>query len=284
MLSRNFLPLSKDWPSLYEYANKAEQYIYSDPHAAVIKLRCYAELLVGVLYKELKIFDLEVDDFYNRLTHASFVKAVPCDVIEKLHAIRKHGNSAAHGKNIPPEQSVRLIEEAYLIGQWFYKTLMKDDAKYPIFVQPSLSATDNGKNSSPSVSLAQTTSELSLLQTKEEQELASLKATNANIDDERLKKFIQDGHQVAVEMDMQSDKTAQLFHFEDAFAEYELSPGQKELVQKLDIFLKGKDHNVFLLKGYAGTGKTFITKGLTEHFTGIGRNFVLAAPTGKPPK
>ena len=41
---------------------------------------------------------------------------------------------------------------------------------------------------------------------------------------------------------------------------------------------------MFLLKGYAGTGKTFITKGLTEYFRSIGRNFVLAAPTGKASK
>ncbi|WP_244294486.1 ATP-dependent DNA helicase [Pseudomonas luteola] len=40
----------------------------------------------------------------------------------------------------------------------------------------------------------------------------------------------------------------------------------------------------FLLKGYAGTGKTFITKGLTEYFRAIGRNYVLAAPTGKASK
>ena len=52
----------------------------------------------------------------------------------------------------------------------------------------------------------------------------------------------------------------------------------------LDIFLRSNDDKVFLLRGYAGTGKTFITKGLTEYFRAIGRNYVLAAPTGKAAK
>jgi ATP-dependent exoDNAse (exonuclease V) alpha subunit len=56
------------------------------------------------------------------------------------------------------------------------------------------------------------------------------------------------------------------------------------LVDKLDSFLSNKEESVFLLKGYAGTGKTFITKGLTEYFRAIGRNYVLAAPTGKASK
>jgi len=70
----------------------------------------------------------------------------------------------------------------------------------------------------------------------------------------------------------------------DVFAEYKLTDGQAELITKLDGFLSGREHNVFLLKGYAGSGKTFITKGLTEYFRAIGRNYVLAAPTGKASK
>ncbi|MBV5330259.1 MAG: AAA family ATPase, partial [Chlorobium sp.] len=63
-----------------------------------------------------------------------------------------------------------------------------------------------------------------------------------------------------------------------------LNDGQAELVNRLARFLASKEESVFLLKGYAGTGKTFITKGLTEYFRAIGRNYVLTAPTGKASK
>ena len=38
------------------------------------------------------------------------------------------------------------------------------------------------------------------------------------------------------------------------------------------------------MKGYAGTGKTFIIKGLTEYFREIRRNYILSAPRGKASK
>lgn len=80
---------------------------------------------------------------------------------------------------------------------------------------------------------------------------------------------------------MLSDNLSRFF-----FERYELTNSQKELVQKLEYFINSpkEEQNVFLLKGYAGTGKTFITKGLTEYLKSIGRNFILAAPTGKAAK
>lgn len=67
------------------------------------------------------------------------------------------------------------------------------------------------------------------------------------------------------------------------FRKYDLTTNQKELVGKLSNFLLSKN-NVFLQKGYAGTGKTFIVKGLTEYFREIRKNYILSAPTGKASK
>lgn len=61
---------------------------------------------------------------------------------------------------------------------------------------------------------------------------------------------------------------------------YVLTNGQQMLIEKLNDFLFS-NYNVFLLKGYAGTGKTFITKGVTEYLKILKRNFCLCAPTGK---
>jgi len=68
------------------------------------------------------------------------------------------------------------------------------------------------------------------------------------------------------------------------FQKYDLTNNQQELIKKLNYFLFNSNNNCFLLKGYAGTGKTFIIKGLTEYFREIGRNYILSAPTGKASK
>jgi hypothetical protein len=70
----------------------------------------------------------------------------------------------------------------------------------------------------------------------------------------------------------------------DSFKEHSLTPGQSELVKELDGFLNKSQNSLFILNGYAGTGKTFITHGLTQYLDAIGRQFVLMAPTGKAAK
>ena len=59
---------------------------------------------------------------------------------------------------------------------------------------------------------------------------------------------------------------------------------KKQLVEEVNSFLSDKTTSVFLLKGYAGTGKTFITYGITQYLNAIGRQKVLMAPTGKAAK
>lgn len=67
----------------------------------------------------------------------------------------------------------------------------------------------------------------------------------------------------------------------DAFDGHQLTADQERLVLELEAFLGAKDEHVFILSGYAGTGKTFITKGLSEYLGVAGRKCVLTAPTGK---
>jgi hypothetical protein len=70
----------------------------------------------------------------------------------------------------------------------------------------------------------------------------------------------------------------------DFFSQYKLTSGQRELLSRLEVFLNSPRQQCFLLQGYAGTGKTFITKGLTEYFDDQHRQYILAAPTGKASK
>lgn len=76
---------------------------------------------------------------------------------------------------------------------------------------------------------------------------------------------------------------SQIMTLKDIFLQYKLTSGQKELLDELNKFLSDKS-TCFLLKGYAGTGKTFMMKGLTEFLTETKRSFRIAAPTGRAAK
>ena len=64
------------------------------------------------------------------------------------------------------------------------------------------------------------------------------------------------------------------------FQKYNLTNDQEKLVDKLNSFILD-DNQYFILKGYAGTGKTFLMKGLTEYLTFIKNQYKIAAPTGR---
>ena len=66
--------------------------------------------------------------------------------------------------------------------------------------------------------------------------------------------------------------------------EAELNEDQERCVSALEAFLADDHQRIFLLKGYAGTGKTFLAAGLTEYLLTQGRDFSLAAPTGRAAK
>lgn len=67
------------------------------------------------------------------------------------------------------------------------------------------------------------------------------------------------------------------------FKHLNLSQGQETALTKLESFLESPVQ-VFMLKGYAGSGKTTILKGLVEYLNAIEKDFALMAPTGRAAK
>ena len=66
---------------------------------------------------------------------------------------------------------------------------------------------------------------------------------------------------------------------------YDPTSGQKELVVRLSSFLdKPVKNALFLIKGYAGTGKTTIVSSLVEVLPYLKKRSVLLAPTGRAAK
>ena len=96
----NFTFLKTDaWRAIYAAAARAESYTLADPRAALFYGRRAVELLVAWLYDHDPAFRRPYDDNLNALmADASFKDAVPADVRDKLHALRKLGNLAVHNR------------------------------------------------------------------------------------------------------------------------------------------------------------------------------------------
>lgn len=67
------------------------------------------------------------------------------------------------------------------------------------------------------------------------------------------------------------------------FQHLTLTSDQERALTKLEAFLDSPVQ-VFVLKGYAGSGKTTILKGLVEYLSSSEKKFVLMAPTGRAAK
>ena len=284
--STNFQYLQKSWPHLYEHANFAEQYVYTDPHTSIVKLRCFAEELVGYLYRELNLPCERDNSFFDKLNSNVFIEIIDKTIQEKFHAIRMLGNKAVHEGNISSKDASALLNDAYLIGKWLFKTYSGanfDD--YPTYVEPKQSDLPlhaiSEENKLLESQLQSVKEELVRLEKSEKTAQNQVIELKKSLDESKLQKFKEESANAAASFDLTPDSTRELIKLDDAFSEYNLTNGQIELVNNLAEFLDSKVDQVFLLKGYAGTGKTFITKGLTEYFRAIGRNYVLAAPTGK---
>jgi hypothetical protein len=69
----------------------------------------------------------------------------------------------------------------------------------------------------------------------------------------------------------------------DFFKQYTLTGDQQKMLAALQDFLEG-DIPLFLMRGYAGTGKTFLLGGLADFLKENNRQLIMLAPTGRAAK
>ncbi|MBF0142628.1 MAG: DEAD/DEAH box helicase family protein, partial [Magnetococcales bacterium] len=122
MKSLNFEFLRPSWPQLAELGGFAESYAHPDPGSSLVKLRAFAEQLVLWIYDRAgfpKPFKPNLNDLLNE---DAFQAAVPKVVVDKLHAIRIHGNKAAHGEKATTDTALWLLKESHEIGRWIFVT------------------------------------------------------------------------------------------------------------------------------------------------------------------
>jgi type I restriction enzyme R subunit len=133
MKSQNFEILRSEWPDLAELGAFAEAYSQADPASALVKLRSFAENLTKDIYRDLQLPKPDQSSLVDLLANHSFAAIVPRVVLDKLHALRIHGNKAAHGEPATARTALWLLQEAFDLGRW----LAVEYAKIPVSQLPT---------------------------------------------------------------------------------------------------------------------------------------------------
>ena len=250
-MSQNFIKLKDKWPEIYSFAISAEKYLYTDPHSAAVKLRCFTESIIGVVYRELQLPLHENDDLYRKLNNEHFKRLVGRPTLDLFHAIRMIGNKAAHGDAfIQPEEALSLHQDAYHIGMWFCGSMEDCDSHaYPAYEQPQQEtpkeSTLASHNNELKEQLQSALDELSRLQESEKEASNKVEKLEQDLLEERVGSFRRKSLSIGAFDKFQSSITKMFINIKDSFVDYELTSQQSELVEKLDTFLNQIKKNVF---------------------------------------
>ena len=137
MKSQNFEILRSSQPVLADIGGFAEAYVHADPASALVKLRLFGENLTKDIYRDQSLPRTEQATFLDLLENAAFSSITPKAVLNKLHALRMHGNKAAHGEVVTIEQTLWLLREAFDLACWFFVQYENGEIKaLPTFKQP----------------------------------------------------------------------------------------------------------------------------------------------------
>ncbi|PHI20954.1 type I site-specific deoxyribonuclease [Lewinellaceae bacterium SD302] len=117
----NFNFLKSPWPDLHAKARRVEERVYLEPVSSLQYARLSLEEAVHAIY-ELELLRVPYNaKLNNLLTQPELVSLLPDQLIDGLHVIRKHGNTAAHaGRNkVTSREALRGWQYLYPFLRWF---------------------------------------------------------------------------------------------------------------------------------------------------------------------
>ncbi|MBZ4414692.1 DEAD/DEAH box helicase family protein [Myxococcus sp. XM-1-1-1] len=121
MKSNNFEFLRPRRAVLADLAGFAERYAHEDPASSLIKQRSFVEHAVTAIYERYRLRPPFSDNLNDLMTAEPFRQSVPEVVQNKLHAVRKAGNHAAHPRRpITSQLSLECLAQLFDIARWFH--------------------------------------------------------------------------------------------------------------------------------------------------------------------
>ncbi|MBH0318450.1 DEAD/DEAH box helicase family protein [Bacillus cereus] len=128
----NFIFLKKEYPELTNIIMLAENYLYSDPKVALLKIKIAAEQLIDLVFVVLgkdSEGNLKLSQ-YQKLELLKKSKVNPA-IINVFDYIRRVGNMALHEDYSPIKAAERSLESLYHITCWFYSQITGGCESFP---------------------------------------------------------------------------------------------------------------------------------------------------------
>jgi hypothetical protein len=116
--------------SSFEFLNKfdlilvrlgtfAESYPENDPHASLIRLRQYGEILSRHIAEKFNVYFESEEVNFDLIENLKSVDQIPREVISGLNQLRILGNNALHSFQGDSADVKKNIQTAVKLGQWF---------------------------------------------------------------------------------------------------------------------------------------------------------------------
>jgi type I restriction enzyme R subunit len=116
----NFKFLQKEWASLYSKIIIAEERAYTEPVYTASTCRLVLEESMHLLYSIEHIDKPFNTELVNLMSEEAVKRAVPTQLLDGLHIVRKTGNNASHfGNRITSKDSVISLRYLYAYLKWF---------------------------------------------------------------------------------------------------------------------------------------------------------------------
>lgn len=125
--SPNFHFLGEHDPLLFDYAARAERYVFDDPNTALMKLRQFAELLSQQAAARAGIIVEEKDSFLDVLNMLWERRIVDREISQLFHSVRKLGNDANHAHFDDQRQALHQLKLARRLAVWFHRLFGKQN-------------------------------------------------------------------------------------------------------------------------------------------------------------
>ncbi|MFK7961972.1 MAG: DUF4145 domain-containing protein [Phycisphaerales bacterium] len=123
----NFEFLGSDDERVRRLGEQAERYVHTDPESCLFKLRLMIETMAHRL-AELDRPDLVSKDLAKMLRNLQRSGIMPRRTADLMHAIRRDGNAAVHGKPMPAPTAMRRLRDAHRLAGWFVGIVQRGSA------------------------------------------------------------------------------------------------------------------------------------------------------------
>ncbi|MFC0527023.1 DUF4145 domain-containing protein [Phytohabitans kaempferiae] len=138
--SDNFRFLAEPALLLAGDAAAAESYINADPDAAMAKARRFSETLAKMLVQRAGLNPRKIGDQNSRIEALATAGAIPEEIRQAFHSVRRAGNEAVHGYPRDREKATAAVATCFTLGAWWYRTETGKEVAHP-FTAPAPAAT-----------------------------------------------------------------------------------------------------------------------------------------------